>query len=141
MVFNEVIENDNNYPWTKKFYIKKNLFKENKKIKIGYINNDLKIYKDATNEIKKFYNQILEILNKRYSCKIFKNKYLNQFHALHEKTYNKSLSYYIKTYIKKNQISKNLQNIIKKGEKISTKKYNNCLKNMNEYKIYKKRIL
>ena len=72
MVFNEVIEKDNNYPWTKKFYIKKNLFKENKKIKIGYINNDLKIYKDATNEIKKFYNQILEILNKRYSCKIFK---------------------------------------------------------------------
>ena len=135
LVFNEVIEKDNNYPWTKKFYIKKNLFKENKKLKIGYINNDLKIYKDATNEIKKFYNQILEILNKRYSCKIFKNKYLNQFHALHEKTYNKSLSYYIKTYIKKkNQISKNLQNIIKKGEEISTKKYNNCLKNMNEYK-------
>ena len=31
-------------------------------------------------------------------------------------------------------MSKNLQNIIKKGEMISTKKYNNCLKNMNEYK-------
>tara|TARA_S200000501_G_scaffold233228_1_gene218769 strand:+ start:10216 stop:11565 length:1350 start_codon:yes stop_codon:yes gene_type:complete len=133
--FKEIIDINNNYPWTKKFYLKKNLFKIKKKIKIGYINDHLKIYNKATNEIKIFYSQILKNLNDKYNCKIFKNKYLNQFHRLHEVTYSKSLSYYIKTYIKKkNQISKSLQNIIKKGEKISTQKYNIYLKDMNEYK-------
>tara|TARA_A100001015_G_scaffold305034_1_gene397128 strand:- start:2413 stop:3729 length:1317 start_codon:yes stop_codon:yes gene_type:complete len=135
LVFTQIIEDDNNYPWTKNFYLKKNLSKKKKKLKVGYINSDLKIYNKATNEIKIFYSQILKNLNDKYNCKIFKNKYLNQFHRLHEVTYSKSLSYYIKTYIKKkNQISKSLQNIIKKGEKISTQKYNSSLKDMNEYK-------
>ena len=135
LVFTQIIEDDNNYPWTKNFYLKKNLSKKKKKLKVGYINSDLKIYNKATNEIKIFYSQILKNLNDKYNCKIFKNKYLNQFHRLHEVTYSKSLSYYIKTYIKKkNQISKSLQNIIKKGEKISTQKYNIYLKDMNEYK-------
>ena len=53
MVFSQVIESDNNYPWTKNFYLKK-IYLEKKKLKIGYINSDLEIYNKATNEIKNF---------------------------------------------------------------------------------------
>ena len=66
------------------------------KLKIGYFDQSLDIYKDIKPDVKKFYEEKLNKLKKEFSLKLVKGKLFNKFHRYHDILYNKSLSYYFK---------------------------------------------
>ncbi len=135
LVFKNILNESKNFPWIEKYESEYKRFKRKKKLKIGYFDQSLDIYKDIKPDVKKFYEEKLNKLKKEFSLKLVKGKLFNKFHRYHDILYNKSLSYYFKNYTKNKKIfSKTLLKMINKGEKINIKKYNNVLKKINVLK-------
>ena len=127
-VFKNILNNSKDFPWNKKYQFSLDKFKNKKKLKIGYFDDSLQILNNSTPNIKEFYQKILKDLEINLKLNSIKGNLFNKFHEYHEILYNKSLSYYLKNYIKdKSSLSKNLNKIVTKGEKISVGKYNNTL--------------
>ena len=132
--FITVLNYSQDYPWTKKYFLKRKKLSD-KKIRIGLINNTMQIYNSRTEKVHKFYNLSSEIIRNKFNTFFINGEKFNNFHSLHDIIYSKSLSYYIKNYSKKKiNISKNLSEIIRKGEKINRKKYNEAIKKIENIK-------
>ena len=127
-VFKNILNNSKDFPWNKKYQLSLDKFKNKKKLKIGYFDNSLQILNNSSPNIKEFYQKILKNLEINLKLNSIKGDLFNKFHKYHEILYNKSLSYYLKNYIKnKSSLSKNLKKIVTKGEKISVGEYKNTL--------------
>ena len=139
-VFKNVLNDSKDFPWNKKYQLNLNKFKKKKKLKIGYFNDSLQILNNSTPNIKEFYQKILKHFKANLKLNPITGDLFNKFHAYHEILYNKSLSYYLKNYIKnKSSLSKILKEIVIKGEKISVKEYDSTLiKTMSLKKKIKK---
>ncbi len=135
LLFKTLIDCSTDYPWTKKYFLNYKKYKKKNTLKIGYFDENFKIYGEASKDVKIFYNIIINLLKNKFHLKKFNINKMNDLHKLHEIAYNKSLSYYIKNYSKnKSSISKALRKITLKGEKITTKRYNLTIKKIFNYK-------
>ena len=141
LLFKDIHVGSNDFPWSKKYNLNFNKFKNKKKLNIGYFDNSLNIYKNIKPNVKTFYQENLKNLNKKFLLKPIKGNLFNKFHEFHEILYNKSLSYYLKNYTKnKNSLSKILKEMVTKGDKTSIDKYNNTLIKTNLLKKKVKKI-
>jgi len=132
LIFKNVRVNGNDYPWSRNFNENYKKYKLKKKINIGIINNNLNIFKNADENIKNFYQNVLSKL-KKYNLSFIDSSNLNKFHYLHDMLYKKSVSYYLKNYTNsKKIISSSLKKMLLEGNKITTQNYNNKLTKLNK---------
>ena len=83
----------------------------------------MQIYNSRTEKVNKFYNLSSEIIRNKFNTFFINGEKFDNFHCLHDIIYSKSLIFFIKNYSKKKiNISKNLNEIIRKGEKLNQKK-------------------
>jgi Asp-tRNA(Asn)/Glu-tRNA(Gln) amidotransferase A subunit family amidase len=120
-VFKNLIQYSNQYPYSKKFFLKK----KNKKIKIAVISNNFKYYKDYDDIVKKDFDFFCKRHLKSYDCEVdLKIKFIEGIHQYHDNIYCKSLAYYFSSLQKRKiKMSKIMLNMIKKGRKINKKSY------------------
>ena len=120
-IFNSILNQGKDYPWTE-FY-KKNLnkLKKKKKIKVGYLDENFKIYKNFDSEVKEQFLFSLKKMKKQNIklLKISNIKFLENFHNNFYKIYHSSLNYYLKNINPSfKNISLNLRQIVNHGKKI-----------------------
>jgi len=131
LVFKNIHINGTNYPWTQNYKTQYHKYKNKKKIKIGIINEELNIFKKATQDVKQFYNNF-KIKLKNFDLSIVDVSNLNKFHRLHDVLYKKSVSYYLKNYTSSAKVvGPKLKRMILEGKKVSTKNYNTKLDQLN----------
>ena len=120
-IFKNLIQSSNQYPYSKKFFIKK----KKKKIKIGIISNNFKFYHKYDNIVKKNFDNFCNLYLKHFDIKKSnKFNFINDVHRHHENIYCKSLEYYFSSLRKRKiRMSKIMTSMIEKGSKISKNKY------------------
>ena len=120
-IFVNLIQHSNQYPYAKNFFLKKKI----NKIKIGIISSNFEHYKNYDHVVKKDFDYFCSRYLKKFDLlKTTKFNFINRVHENHDNIYCKSLSYYFSSLKKrKNKISEIMSAMIKKGNKISKKKY------------------
>jgi Asp-tRNA(Asn)/Glu-tRNA(Gln) amidotransferase A subunit family amidase len=120
-IFINLIQHSNQYPYSKNFFLKKKI----NKIKIGIISSNFEHYKNYDHVVKKDFDYFCSRYLKKFDLiKTTKFNFINRVHENHDNIYCKSLSYYFSSLKKrKNKISEIMSAMIKKGNKISKKKY------------------
>ena len=120
-IFVNLIQHSNQYPYSKNFFLKKKI----NKIKIGIISSNFEHYKNYDHVVKKDFDYFCSRYLKKFDLiKTTKFNFINRVHENHNNIYCKSLSYYFSSLKKrKNKISEIMSAMIKKGNKISKKKY------------------
>ena len=120
-IFVNLIQHSNQYPYAKNFFLKKKI----NKIKIGIISSNFEHYKNYDHVVKKDFDYFCSRYLKKFDLiKTTKFNFINRVHENHNNIYCKSLSYYFSSLKKrKNKISEIMSAMIKKGNKISKKKY------------------
>jgi len=119
--FKNLIQYSEEYPFSKKFFIKR----KKKKIKISIISDVFKQYKFYDESIKDEFNIFCENYLKNLDLMDSKKfQFINDAHVNHENIYTKSLAYYFKRIAnKKKNISSIMQHMIDSGNKIKKKEY------------------
>ena len=128
--FKSLVSIHKDYPWTENYRKNFKTYKNKKNLKVGFFSDDLKIFKNFDLETKVNYEKTKEtfIKNKFKLIKISNINYLNQFHKNFYKVYHKSLYYYLYNINPSfKNISKNLEEIIEDGKKITIKENSICL--------------
>ena len=120
-IFVNLIQHSNQYPYSKNFFLKKKI----NKIKIGIISSNFEHYKNYDHVVKKDFDYFCSRYLKKFDLiNTTKFNFINRVHENHNNIYCKSLSYYFSSLKKrKNKISEIMSAMIKKGNKISKKKY------------------
>jgi Asp-tRNA(Asn)/Glu-tRNA(Gln) amidotransferase A subunit family amidase len=100
-------------------------YKNKNKVKIGFLENTLKVFKNFDHFIMNDFNFFKNNISSKYNLYDINNiDFLNDIHQIHEDMYAKSLSYYFKNEIKQHEsVSDIMVEMIKKGEKISAEHY------------------
>jgi Asp-tRNA(Asn)/Glu-tRNA(Gln) amidotransferase A subunit family amidase len=124
--FYNIFQKGKDYPYSINFF--ENFEKYNKrstKLKIGILDNSLKVFKNFANDIMTDFELVVKIIEEKHEIQEIKSvQFLNEIHPIHEEMYAKSLSYYFQNEIKQNEsISDIMLEMIKKGENITAEKY------------------
>jgi Asp-tRNA(Asn)/Glu-tRNA(Gln) amidotransferase A subunit family amidase len=119
--FKNLIQYSDQYPYSKNFFFKK----KKRKIKIGIISHNFESYKDYDSVIKREFDNFCRQYLKNFIVKKNINiEFINKVHKNHDNIYCKSLAYYFSCLKKKKiKMSSIMKKMIKKGDKISKKKY------------------
>lgn len=124
--FNSIFQKGKDYPYSINFFDNYNLFKnKSKSIKVGFIENSLKIIKNFANNVMTDFELVKKTLQVNYEfCELKGIEFLDEIHPIHEEMYVKSLSYYFQNEIKQNEnVSEIMFEMIKKGENITAEQY------------------
>jgi Asp-tRNA(Asn)/Glu-tRNA(Gln) amidotransferase A subunit family amidase len=129
------------YPYSLNYFLNFEKYKQKNdlNIKIGVISDNLLIFKDFENYVKNDFSDTISNISKSFHISdIPYLNFLDEIHALHETMYSKSLSYYFKNEVKNYEsISNVMHEMIKRGDRISTNSYVDCLK---KQPIYRKKF-
>lgn len=134
-IFKNLIQYSDQYPYSKNFFLKK----KKRKITIGIISHNFESYKDYDLVVKREFNNFCRQYLKNFIVKENINiKFINKVHKNHDNIYCKSLAYYFSCLKKKkNKMSSIMRKMIKKGDKISKKKY---LKSLSTQEVLTKKF-
>ena len=124
--FYNIFQKGKDYPYSINFF--ENFEKYNKRLtnlKIGVLDNSLKVFKNFANDIMTDFELVIKHIEEKHEIQEIKNvEFLNEIHPIHEEMYAKSLSYYFQNEIKQNEsISDIMLEMIKKGENITAETY------------------
>lgn len=124
--FYNIFQKGKDYPYSINFF--ENFEKYNKRLtnlKIGVLDNSLKVFKNFANDIMTDFELVKKHIEEKHEIQEIKNvEFLNEIHPIHEEMYAKSLSYYFQNEIKQNEsISDIMLEMIKKGENITAETY------------------
>jgi Asp-tRNA(Asn)/Glu-tRNA(Gln) amidotransferase A subunit family amidase len=122
-IFTNLIQHDDQYPYSKNFFDKYKY--KNKNIRIGIVTDIFKQYKCYDELIKKDFNIFCDKYLKKYqivNCSSL--NFINLVHEHHNNIYCKSLSYYFKHLsLKKKKLSKIMKNMMNRGYQIKINQY------------------
>lgn len=124
--FYNIFQKGKDYPYSINFFENFERFKHKvSKHRIGIFDDSLSVIKNYSNNVMTDYQIVINILSNLFDLYQIKNiNFLNEIHLIHEEMYAKSLSYYFQNEIKQNEsVSDIMEEMIKKGENISSEHY------------------
>jgi Asp-tRNA(Asn)/Glu-tRNA(Gln) amidotransferase A subunit family amidase len=131
-VLYNTMQKGKDYPYSLNYFLNFQKYKQKNAldIKIGLISDNLLIFKGFENYVKNDFSATISNISKYFNISdIPYLKFLDEIHSLHETMYSKSLSYYFKNEVKNHEsVSKVMREMIKRGDRISTNSYVDCLK-------------
>jgi Asp-tRNA(Asn)/Glu-tRNA(Gln) amidotransferase A subunit family amidase len=139
--FYNTMQKGKDYPYSLNYFLnfEKYYQKKDSDIKIGIICDNLRVFKGFENYVKDDFEFLISNISNKFNIsEIPYSNFLDEIHVLHETMYSKSLSYYFKNEVRNYlSISIMMNEMIKRGDAISTDSYIECVK---KQPIYRKKM-